>query len=280
MKKIILLILAALLISNFSNSQVKVAIKLLNPGIDTTGLFKWDVQAIVQSGQTWRVGSSNIRVDFYTIPAGKLTVHPDASVSGAYPCLNSGGYSAMTTTSINGGTAISLNISRLAATCTLTTGTYLLGRIRFNRTDTTFGWCTHDTIRAHTIQGQSSVMQDSITVMPYPAQWTRINPPDSCTLVGVESNGSNIPTAYKLYNNYPNPFNPVTSIKYDLPKASLVKIVLYDILGREVATLVNEKKEAGSYVIQWDASGYASGAYFYKIEAGVFIETKKMVLIK
>lgn len=92
---------------------------------------------------------------------------------------------------------------------------------------------------------------------------------------------SQIPTVFALYQNYPNPFNPATKIKYDLPKNTNVTIKIYDILGREVTTLVrNEFKQAGRYEVSWNANNYASGVYFYRIEAGSFVSAKKMVLIK
>ncbi|MFA7419665.1 MAG: T9SS type A sorting domain-containing protein [Melioribacteraceae bacterium] len=91
---------------------------------------------------------------------------------------------------------------------------------------------------------------------------------------------SNLPTEFALSNNYPNPFNPTTTIKYDLPKESQVTLKIYDILGREVATLVNSKQNAGFYQIRFDASKYASGVYVYRIIAGDFVQTKKMMLMK
>ena len=103
---------------------------------------------------------------------------------------------------------------------------------------------------------------------------------------GKGNEPKNIPMVFKLSQNYPNPFNPVTRINYDLPKDSKVKIVIYDILGREVKRLVNnELKTAGSYIVDFNASNYASGVYFYRIEAeepngNKFVDSKKMVLIK
>lgn len=96
----------------------------------------------------------------------------------------------------------------------------------------------------------------------------------------IEPISNNVPGQYQLYQNYPNPFNPVTNIRFDLPKASNVKLVVYDILGREVKTLINEFQNAGSYEFKFDASNIASGTYFYRIEAGDFMEIKKMVLVK
>ena len=89
-----------------------------------------------------------------------------------------------------------------------------------------------------------------------------------------------LPSAFELSQNYPNPFNPSTTIKYDLPKESRVKIDIYDILGREVATLVNDIKKAGSYRIIWNANRFASGVYLYRLQAGDYHEVRKLLLLK
>jgi hypothetical protein len=92
---------------------------------------------------------------------------------------------------------------------------------------------------------------------------------------------NSMPNAFNLYQNFPNPFNPVTTIKYDLPKNSNVTIIIYDLIGREVSRLVNnEFKNAGRYEINWNANNYASGIYFYRITSADFTDVKKMVLIK
>ncbi len=88
------------------------------------------------------------------------------------------------------------------------------------------------------------------------------------------------PCLYKLSQNYPNPFNPSTIIKYSIPETGYIKLKVYDILGNEVATLVKEEKTPGNYSVEWDASSLASGVYFYRIQAGSFVDTKKMILIK
>lgn len=102
----------------------------------------------------------------------------------------------------------------------------------------------------------------------------------SFPLVGIKPPGSNTPVEFALHQNYPNPFNPTTNITYDLPKASNVTLTVFDMSGREVTTLVNEFKQAGSYNISFNASSLASGIYFYKISAGNFTSTKRMALIK
>jgi hypothetical protein len=92
-----------------------------------------------------------------------------------------------------------------------------------------------------------------------------------------------IPTEFNLSQNYPNPFNPVTKINYDLPKDGRVKLVIYDILGREIRTLVNELKQAGRYTVEFNGTQFASGVYFYwiQVEGGkTYTSVKKMVLVK
>jgi hypothetical protein len=90
------------------------------------------------------------------------------------------------------------------------------------------------------------------------------------------------PRSYNLAQNYPNPFNPNTTINYEVPKTGLVIIKVYNILGKEVASLVNDEKQAGHYSIQFSASKYklSSGVYFYRMQAGNFVETKKLILMK
>ena len=90
---------------------------------------------------------------------------------------------------------------------------------------------------------------------------------------------------FTLEQNYPNPFNPTTTIKYQLPsnvkgEMANVKLIIFDLLGSEVAELVNEKQKPGNYEVTWDASGYSSGVYFYKLSAGNYVETRKMILMK
>ena len=89
-----------------------------------------------------------------------------------------------------------------------------------------------------------------------------------------------VPEKFELSQNYPNPFNPNTSIKYQIAISSPVSLKIYDVLGNEVATLVNEVKPAGSYEVNFDASSLSSGTYFYKLHAGNVVKTKKMILLK
>lgn len=99
------------------------------------------------------------------------------------------------------------------------------------------------------------------------------------TITDVEDEET-IPLVFNLEQNYPNPFNPATTIKFAVPEKSNVLIKAYDILGSEVATLVNEEMDAGWYEKNFNAKGLASGIYFFRMEAGNFISTKKMILLR
>jgi hypothetical protein len=99
-------------------------------------------------------------------------------------------------------------------------------------------------------------------------------------ITSVANSNQESPQKYALTQNYPNPFNPSTSFTYELSKAGFVSVKVYDLLGREVATLVNEIKPAGSYPATWNAASFGSGVYFYKMQSGSFTSTKKMILMK
>jgi Secretion system C-terminal sorting domain/CARDB len=102
----------------------------------------------------------------------------------------------------------------------------------------------------------------------------------SSSVTGVEDENFIIPEEYVLYQSYPNPFNPSTTIKYSLPNSDIVSLKVFDILGREVAILLDEYKTAGTHTVEFNASGLASGVYFYQLRAQNFVEAKKMVLLK
>lgn len=115
--------------------------------------------------------------------------------------------------------------------------------------------------------------KDSNPQYLYVFKTKKINP------IGINNISSEIPGKFTLHQNYPNPFNPVTKIKFELPKSSNIEFIVYDILGRKVYTeYIN--KPAGTYEIDFDASGFASGVYFYSIKAGEYFDSKKMVILK
>lgn len=98
--------------------------------------------------------------------------------------------------------------------------------------------------------------------------------------VGLKPVSGEVPVNFELYQNYPNPFNPVTNIKFDIPSASFIKLVVFDVSGRELSVLANEYLKPGEYSYQWNASDYSSGIYFYKLSTDKYTETKKMMLVK
>ena len=103
--------------------------------------------------------------------------------------------------------------------------------------------------------------------------------------IGLRKLSENVPVYYILYQNYPNPFNPSTTIKFDVPhddrgKFSKVKIIIYDALGKEAAKLLNEDLSPGTYELNWNASNYPSGVYFYRLIVNDFMATNKMILLK
>jgi len=103
--------------------------------------------------------------------------------------------------------------------------------------------------------------------------------------IGIININSEIPKEFSLSQNYPNPFNPVTRIRFDVPsnvkrEMSNVKMIVFDVLAREVATLVNEQLKPGTYEAEWDATNFPSGVYYYTLMADDFKETRKMVLLK
>jgi hypothetical protein len=133
-------------------------------------------------------------------------------------------------------------------------------------------WYYSDTLNCDFWASEQPVSSDAKVVGD--TRWSFLG-----TLVGVDDINM-LPTNFALSQNYPNPFNPNTSIAYELPKSGFISVKVYDLLGREVAALVNEFKQAGSYQITWKADNLGSGVYFYKMQAGSFTSTKKMILMK
>jgi hypothetical protein len=104
--------------------------------------------------------------------------------------------------------------------------------------------------------------------------------PLSDMVASAPISSESMPAVVSLDQNYPNPFNPSTTIKFELPRASLVSLKVYDILGREVSVLVNDRKEPGAYEVRFDGSNLASGVYFYRLSAGTYVETRKLLLVR
>lgn len=279
MKKTAILILLGLILSSVSYSQIKVTYTLTNPRVENF-YFCYDLMATIPTGQFWAVGSSNIRVNFTTTPNPTgLTVKADNPAINPNPNIhNANGYQAITTTSVASGAAIGLNILTFNTSgfYRFNPGTYRLGTLRWTRVDSTV--LATMTFRVPTAQFPTTVF-DSTLQSIFNVGWNVTNPPGGVVVSVINSSGI-IPAAYNLYQNYPNPFNPSTSIKFDIPKTTYAKLIIYDVLGREVMKLIDEKLEAGSYDISWDGTGFASGTYIYKFVTNDYTDIKKMILVK
>ena len=151
------------------------------------------------------------------------------------------------------------------------------------RTATFPGTWPVDTLRCSFPQGFDSVVVHYDSPPPTCQDYGTIFMADNMRVTQFNATGVlkvELPTMLTLSQNYPNPFNPSTIIKYQIPELSFVIIKVFDVLGDEIATLVNEEKTVGSYKVKFDASAIPSGIYFYQLKAGSFVETKRMVLMK
>jgi hypothetical protein len=284
MKKILTLIILLVFMVNYSPAQQKVTFAISPYRVISGGIVSYMVSATVPAGQVWKVGNFNLRIAFSTNPAGCLTVHPDNPIDSGLTGLIGGIYTQFNTIAVSTTTPphIVFQILTLSTSgfLNLGPGTYKLGHIRFNIT-TPF---LVDTLSFRNPPlSPTTVVYDSTRKCAFggsASDSSRYSTSLTPIITGVEGSISTIPTEYQLYQNYPNPFNPITSIKYDVPKTSLVKIRVYDITGKMISELVNQQREAGSYDINWDGTGYASGIYFYKFESKDYTKVLKMVLIK
>lgn len=134
-----------------------------------------------------------------------------------------------------------------------------------------------DSTKAHLVFTEAMAADSSISILPFEFINGEISISPS---VGVKETPKISPIKFELCQNYPNPFNPTSTIRFDIPKASFLTLKVYNVLGQEVATLVNEKREAGKYEVKFNASTFSSGVYFYRLTTETFIDIKKCVIIK
>ena len=121
---------------------------------------------------------------------------------------------------------------------------------------------------------QTFIVSDSGGLSDTALVYFNLNRPEGTSDIG------SIPHEYSLSQNHPNPFNPVTTIEYTLPRSGEVSLIVYNLLGEQVVRLVNNFQSAATYEISWDASSVASGIYFYRLQSGDFVQTRKMLLLK
>ncbi|HEY9167631.1 MAG TPA: T9SS type A sorting domain-containing protein [Candidatus Kryptonia bacterium] len=142
----------------------------------------------------------------------------------------------------------------------------------------------HDTTLGFHIMPLGAYMSSLTGIIKYVNSEYKLEPRTNSDFVGeidaVKREGSSVPASYSLLQNYPNPFNPTTTIRYSLPQSGMVSLKIYNILGQEVTTLVNQHQSAGNYTATFDASRFASGVYFYRLNAGSFNQVRKMLLLK
>lgn len=138
-----------------------------------------------------------------------------------------------------------------------------------------FAYINGDSIQVDTIlkDADLSVLFSSEGIISKPYY------PDSDIFTSMRSGIDHSPNDFKLSQNYPNPFNPITVINYQISKEASVDLSIYDMLGKKVTTLVSEEQQAGNYRAQWDAFSFASGIYFYRLKAGLFKQSRKMILL-
>jgi hypothetical protein len=166
------------------------------------------------------------------------------------------------------------------------TGGNLLVEICYNNTEYTHNSTVNSTSAPGAFWGRYGDLSTGDGCLT--TSWTQTTAPPGrantrmvfIPVTGITGNENGIPKAFDLKQNYPNPFNPVTKISFAIPKQSMTTLKIFDVLGREVSTLVNGNVEAGYYVYDFDASSLSSGVYFYKMTAGNFEKTMKMIVMK
>jgi hypothetical protein len=154
-----------------------------------------------------------------------------------------------------------------------------LNNLTINNPDTVV--LSQETLINGVLRLMAGIFDNSIPFTLGPTAWISyeggnlLNP-----YTAIGGRAAEIPREFALFQNYPNPFNPTTTIRYDVSRPGLVQVKVYDLMGREVTELVNDQHPAGSYSIIWNAQGFASGVYYYRITAGDFVSVRKLVLMK
>jgi predicted extracellular nuclease len=212
---------------------------------------------VVRTAGSLNVGNGNLSAEPYE---GMLVRLTNLTVTDVYPT-----YSDATEYSVSDGTGAAI-VQRS-------------GRNKYSNVPA-------DTLSGKTILREGDTIASLTGIVYYSFNQYKFVPRTDADFVGVvltsvaERAGTGIPGAFELSQNYPNPFNPSTTIRYAIPATGMTSLKIYNILGQEVATLVNEVLPAGVYTVRFDASSLASGLYFFRIQSGSFSQVKKMVLVK
>jgi hypothetical protein len=215
------------------------------------------------------------------IVSGGGAANPRVSAAGTYTVTVTNSANGCTSTATAGVNATSTPPGASATGGTLTATTTSVVLSAATSSGTSFSWAGPGIVSGGSTANPRVSASGTYTV-------TITNSASGCTstatalvdrTTGVQEENA-IPKEYSLSTNYPNPFNPVTNIRFSIVDRELTILKVYDVLGNEVAILVNEIKHPGTYTVQWNARGMASGVYFYSLKAGHFISTKKLLLIR
>jgi photosystem II stability/assembly factor-like uncharacterized protein len=227
---------------------------ILNPGT----VYFWRVIAYNNNGSgPW---STVFKFTTVIVPSAPTLIFPTNGMIGVNPTVTLDWDSLVSASYYKVQISTVSNFAIITDSATVTASRYTVpsGKLQLNYT---YFW----RVNASNIYGTG----------PWSATWHF-----TVSTIGIVSIGNIIPSEFKLYSNYPNPFNPVTKIRFDIPKTTHTKLIVYDALGRTVETLVNKELSAGTYEYTWNASKYNSGIYFIRIVSDKYVETRKMVLLK
>jgi hypothetical protein len=264
-------------------ASVNLGYQIINSGYfsyyadtDANGLFQFGIETSRLTGQEWTLDAylrSSETTENYI--DARITLNPINNGDSVYKVLTL--YDA--DASITGKVSFSGNSTNIPQ-ITIIALTDSTQSVAYNNT----------TDGNYTLKVSSKILANNVFGINLPTGYGQITLNDvapgatnadlNYLLTDVKDNISNLPESFSLSQNYPNPFNPSTTISYSLPKSGHTTLKVFNILGNEVANLVNEDKAAGQYNVKFDASNLPSGIYFYKIQSGSFVETKKMILLK
>ncbi len=232
------------------------------------GTENYGVYRSTNNGQTWTQTALGLLVYFLAI--SENNIFAATHDSGVYLSTNNG--QTWTQTALNNQWVWSLAISgNNIFAGTAYNGVYLSKNNGQSWIQKNQGWLSPPSVRALLITNDYIFAGlDGYSV------WRRL----LTEIISIRNISSEVPSDFSLQQNYPNPFNPLTKINFSIPKAEYVKLKIYDALGREIETLVSENLNPGTYQAEWNGSNYASGVFFYRLQAGSFSETKTMMLVK
>ena len=229
---------------------------IFGPGLDTNYISRVNLIGAIfplHYGESFVEGHDSLNLGFGSYEVTTFTIHCDAFGTITFP----------------DGTFNTLREKLLTQT-----DTYVNGSLSNSIITHTISWLTKANGNFNAYLDTSSQLSGDVSV-----DQPLLNLVENYT-TAVNESTSNIPAKYELFQNYPNPFNPSTTIRYQIPRSTLVTIKVYDVLGKEVKTLVNQFQNMGIHEVNFNSGNLSSGVYFYQLRAGNFISIKKMILLK